>query len=906
MSRQEPSYEQTKKHRSRRRWGIVAATLVLGLIAPLGAIAGPAAADETVPYSSEPEHPNALVGIVGPNNAGAQDFAVADGDSTVTNIAVWLRVTAAAEAKGSITADIRTKVDDPSTSLASSTVDIAGDLGGAGVGWVNFPFTTTLSPGQRYSLVLQATVASGVAVAWFGTKTPAAGSYYLPGWNYDVSYYGGWHQNATWPLAFYVNPAGDEACGNPIDCYKSIPSSATVAKMAGLYDNGETTAAISVPEGWGSTYVDGSNVLQLPDGRWRYLPDGATSPVTVTANDPDALAQIAESRAWLASGTIPGNTDEQRRVAARALLSMRALTQPNGAVAAAWNGIWEYSWPRDSAFVAAAFSATGHTDEAYAILQFDASTQRADGTWDARTTLDGSGPPDGRQWQLDANGWVPWAVWQWYQKAPSDTRDAQLAALYPVLKNASDYVAASLDPATGLPPASPDYWEVATSTPNIGTAAPLLAGLNASADLARRTGNSEDQRTWANAAKALSAGIAKEFAPTGYPRTADNLHGRDSAVAFMAPPFNTAPADLPDALASTWEALVQPQGGVLPGNGGSFSTAWTPSTTFFALAWAGVDDTSRATTTLNWVLDHRNWLDELPEQVDKDGNAYSVVPLAWTDSLALMTMAALDGNALATPPFATEPAVSSTTTLTASATSQEFQTDKPAHLTATVKLKNGDEPKGTVTFRSGATKLGEASVQSNGTAVVAIPADTPVGHLEVTATFVPKDSALQAGSTSSKVSFTVAPPSVVALPIVMTIDGKAPGRVNADATLAVRVTGLQPGSTASLSVHSAAQQLGTGMADADGVVRVNVVIPASVGVGSHVLVLHAKNSLGASVDPSWNISVRGAGANGQSAGENTLASTGSAIDGAAAAALCLLVLGMGGMLWVRYRKRTTA
>lgn len=136
---------------------------------------------------------------------------------------------------------------------------------------------------------------------------------------------------------------------------------------------------------------------------------------------------------------------------------------------------WDFSWPRDSAFAAAAFAHTGHDEEAYRILRYNAATQREDGTWEARTRLDGSGPPDSRTWQLDANGWVPWATWQWYRAAPVADRDERLRALYPAIAGAADHTSGSLD-AEGLPPASPDYWELPTGTANIGTAAPCWRG----------------------------------------------------------------------------------------------------------------------------------------------------------------------------------------------------------------------------------------------------------------------------------------------------------------------------------------------------------------------------------------------------------------------------------------------
>lgn len=388
-------------------------------------------------------------------------------------------------------------------------------------------------------------------------------------------------------------------------------------------------------------------------------PDPGPTPRTRAVGLPAPLAlrpqyidRTGRGRTWPDTGRIPGRTPQQRAAAERALLSLHALLQPNGAVAAAWTEGWKYDWPRDSSFAAAAFAHTGHDAEAYRILRRSASTQRPDGTWAARTELTGTGPPDGRRWQLDANGWVPWATWQWYRTAPRPARDFRLHALYPMVRKAADHVAASLRP-DGLPPASPDYWELATPTPNIGTAAPLLSGLNAAADLARESGRPQDAARWTAAARRLSAGIAAAFAPLGYRRTADGRHGHDSAVAFMAPPFNTAPADLPRALDTTYRALLLPNGGLTPGNdpaapwGGN---AWTPSTAFFALAWAGTGQPAKAGRVLDWVLSKRTSLGELPEKVDERGRPASVAPLAWTASIVLLALVALDGTPLPTPP----------------------------------------------------------------------------------------------------------------------------------------------------------------------------------------------------------------------------------------------------------------
>ncbi|MEU2395444.1 hypothetical protein [Streptomyces sp. NPDC007369] len=597
-----------------------------------------------VPYDSQPLHGTALFSVKAANNAAAQEFTVAA--TRVSRVAVYLGSTAAT---GRVTAQIRRDKADAASVLASRTVTLES-LGGAGAGWLEFPIDADVTPGTTYYLHLRATaIESGKTIAWYGTTTPAADS--LTSWNYDKAYWGGWRAYASSRLAFRVNPPDTERCGETEPCY--VPTSALAARTAGLLSNGTATEAVLPSFAVGAAYVDGSNVLTLPSGRRRYLPAGAQKSAVVPADDPGAQAQIAESRAWLAAGRVPGATADRRAAAQRALLSMRALLQPNGAFAAAWSPPWEYSWPRDGAFAAVAFAATGHDEEAYRILRYDADTQRADGTWEARTKLDGSGPPDSRAWQLDGNGWVPWATWQWYRAAPAGDRDERLRVLYPMVRKSADYAAASLG-ADGLPPASPDYWELGTDTPNIGTAAPLLAGLSAAADLADRLGQAQDADRWARAARRLSDGIAASFAPLGYPRTADGKHGRDSAAAFMAPPINTAPADVREALDSTHAALLLPNGGLSPGNDPAFSWgsyAWTASSSFFALAWAHSGETGKAQGVLDWVLSKRNGLGELPETVNGSGRPSSVAPLGWTGALLLMTELALEGSPLPAPPL---------------------------------------------------------------------------------------------------------------------------------------------------------------------------------------------------------------------------------------------------------------
>ncbi|HEY6709978.1 MAG TPA: hypothetical protein VJB61_20590, partial [Actinomycetota bacterium] len=372
---------------------------------------------------------------------------------------------------------------------------------------------------------------------------------------------------------------------------------------AGLLGNRDALVSVPPDQARGAAYLDGSTVLGLADGRLRYLPPGAAEPVTGPPGDLGALAVAAEERAWLAAGTVPGATAAERAAAARSLLFLRLLVRPGGAALAAETPYWAYVWPRDASFTAAALAVTGHRREAAAILEFLAGTQRADGTWPARSHPDGRPVDDGRPAQLDATGWVPWAAWL----ASDQGRDADLAArLWPTVRAAADHAAAAIGP-DGLPPAGPDYWERRERAPTLGTAAALLAGLRAAARLAGRLAGpageggrsqgagadegpsrelaaerpgrevaADRQRAWAGAARRLAAAVAGRFGPGGYQRYPGG-GGPDAAVTWLGPPFGPADPAVERAVRTAWRRLTV-AGGAVPGRPWLGGDPWTPAT----------------------------------------------------------------------------------------------------------------------------------------------------------------------------------------------------------------------------------------------------------------------------------------------------------------------------------------
>jgi len=389
----------------------------------------------------------------------------------------------------------------------------------------------------------------------------------------------------------------------------------------------------------------------LPDSSVVTTAQGVLGPAG-TAEQHCVASAVAASTRWLDSGTIPG-TAAQRELATRALLDLRLSVRPNGAVVAGFYGEWDYTWPRDSSWVAVALADTGHSAQALSILRFLQRMQPASGIWAARYYPDGSGKvSDGRPDELDGAGWVPWAVWSWAERqalAPGSAARADLEQLWPMVTKAADAAAASLT-SDGLPGPAMDYWEDSEEV-TLGTAAPLLAGLRSAADLAATLGDTVHQSYWEAAAGRLSAAITTAFGGTGYQRTASAGSGADAAVTFLGPPFATPGAAVMSAARKAQQELTEPNGGLRPGTAwpGAPGVAFTPETAMFALFDAGTAQPAAEQRLLSWLAAHRTSLGELPEQVSSGGKPVSVAPLAWTDAIVLLALLTQSGQVATIP-----------------------------------------------------------------------------------------------------------------------------------------------------------------------------------------------------------------------------------------------------------------
>jgi hypothetical protein len=434
-------------------------------------------------------------------------------------------------------------------------------------------------------------------------------------------------------------------------CGANLPSRTPPWDSPGLIGSGGwpyATTPLDPDLAADGSYIPGTSVIALSDGQARFVPAGADRPITVPAGDPRVAAAVAGDRDWLAAGRVPGAMPAERDMATRALLDLRLLTRPNGASTASWYEFWDYVWPRDAAFAAAAFTVTGHAAEARRILRFLGSVEDRNGLWAARYAPDGTAVTDGRRVQLDGLGWVLWAAWffQFFQ-ADDSGGAAEHAGAWRMVRRAADRLTAELD-ADGLPPPSSDYWERSPSDeqdpsrPTLGVAAPVLTGLRAAAAVATGRGAPVEARRWRTAARRLAGAIGREFAPYGYPRSPLPNGDVDASAAFLAPPFAPPDPGVAAAVRVAAERLRLPNGGLLPGENwpGNRTVAWTPEVAMFALADAAGGDPAAAAQRLRWLAAHRTPLGVLPEKVDGRGRPASVAPLGWTAALVLLALSA--------------------------------------------------------------------------------------------------------------------------------------------------------------------------------------------------------------------------------------------------------------------------
>jgi GH15 family glucan-1,4-alpha-glucosidase len=284
-------------------------------------------------------------------------------------------------------------------------------------------------------------------------------------------------------------------------------------------------------------------------------------------------------------------------------------------------------------------------------LRFLARVQLADGGFEARYRLDGSGPPDQRVRQSDGAGGVLWAVWEVSRSSPPERGVSTRAALRSLLDEATGFALVATQDGRRLPAASPDYWEVPARSTSLGTAAPLLAGLAASRQMYDALGQRALAERSGAAAARLRRAISERFADDyqrfgsrSLPALRVGGGGLDAAVTFLMPPFATSP---PPQLVQAWtryqSSALRPAGGLAPGSQWKQDgISWTPETALVAYTAAMSGQPDVAARWMDWLGAHRTSWGSVPEKVLADGAPAGPAPLAWTAALVVLTAAQLE------------------------------------------------------------------------------------------------------------------------------------------------------------------------------------------------------------------------------------------------------------------------
>ena len=411
------------------------------------------------------------------------------------------------------------------------------------------------------------------------------------------------------------------------------------------------------PEPWGLTTSQQSalarqalarrQAARLPQGRWADLADGALTDLLALTGPalmpgPMIPAGPADPSAEPSAGSTPPPTPTSAGGAgregrdSREALPPGAEVFPPGAVVAAPMSIWRYVWPRDAAFAAAALSAVNLADEALGVLGNLASWQRADGGFEARYTSSGR-VPDNRPAQADGAGWFLWAAGRLLADGvpAADLRD-RLGA--PLARAASRLLGIT-DTPSHLPAASPDYWEVAETVLTLGTAAPVLLGLEAATALARAGIDlGGPAQALAERVTAVRSAMERNFAPAwGRHLQRDDV---DAAIALVLPPFTRPLAGARMVRQTAAARMRRPAGGLAPGSSWrDDGVSWTPETALMAWSALSLGMEEEGGRLLSWLEAHRTAVGALPEKVLADGAPAGPAPLAWTCALILLATA---------------------------------------------------------------------------------------------------------------------------------------------------------------------------------------------------------------------------------------------------------------------------
>jgi hypothetical protein len=374
-------------------------------------------------------------------------------------------------------------------------------------------------------------------------------------------------------------------------------------------------------------------------------------------------ARAAEDRShWsgvLARGEQPaGLPADARAVYRRALVTMLQHRVANGAFIAAptlTSPVYRFVWPRDGSKTAVDLLEAGFAPEAKSFFEFLEKLLLPDGSFAVNYFADGSKPlfdfgADGNE--NDQPGMLPWGV----DKVYDVTHDrAWLAARWPAIRRVAEHILAMSATESGLVKPSRDLWELEQGSSWTYANGSAVAGLEASARIARVLRMPADAARYEARAKSLRDTMgAKLVAPGGYwarGLEGDKIDARLEIgnLALGAGGFALYPDTDPRLVRVgelVKERLLTPSGGVKRYEGDRYygGQPWPVAAAWLAMHELARGDRPLAEAEFKSMTRQANATESrmLGEQFDESKKEWvSAMPLVWSEAAYVRTALSL-------------------------------------------------------------------------------------------------------------------------------------------------------------------------------------------------------------------------------------------------------------------------